>query len=200
MMRASFPRILLWNLRTTLQWWHFPAAIAIFGLLGWSSARYVLSFPTNIDKNVWDAIFVSFAGPSVWSTSFMELLKWFVPHLLFFFLLGDIAEGELRFRAYAIIPLIGSRRRWWLGKVIIILIFSAGYILFGVGIVLLIATAMLPWSTNLSPFLLSGVIWQVPDTLNISTLITWVIILVGSTLFTILLLQMTTLDMLAKCF
>lgn len=191
MKKPSFSRILLWNLRTTIKWWHFPAIFTIFGLLGWSSVSYVQSIPPNFNKNVWDAIFVSFAGPSVWSGSFIDLLKWFVPQLLFFYLMGDVAEGELRFRACAIIPSIGSRRRWWMGKVFIILIFSAGYTLFGVGIVLLIATAMLPWSTNLSPFFLSGVSWHVPNTLHIGALITWITILVGSTLFTILLLQMT---------
>lgn len=189
MKRAPFPRILLWNLRTTLRWWHILATIAIFGLLGWSSALYVLMFLSELDKNVWDAFFVSFAGPGVWSTSILEMLKWFVPHLLFFYLMGDIAEGELRFRACAIIPLIGSRRLWWLGKVVILFIFSAGYTLSGVGIVILSATTMLPWSTNPSPFLLSGPLWPVPNTLHVSILITWAILLVGSTLFTISLLQ-----------
>jgi len=195
---VPFQNILVWNLKSTLRWQYFLYPVLAFCFIGWSSSLYVNRLLLDIEKNVWDGVFISFAGPGVWSTSIVEMFRWFVPYLLFFYLVGDLAEGELSLRGYAIIPAIGSRLHWWLGKVITLFIFAIGYSLFGVCVVILSAALILPWNTQLSPFLLE--LWQDTEVLSISQLIAWITILVSNTLFAVALLQITVSIWLRKPF
>jgi len=174
-----------------LRQWHFLITAIVFGMLGWSSALYVSTFPAPFKKNIWDAIFVSFAGPGMWGTSILEMLRWFVPHLLFFYLIGDMAEGELQYRGPLVIPLVGSRRLWWLGKITTLFILAVGYTVFGIVTTIIGAAIALPWAMDLSPFLRSGALWTVPDTMNVMALLAWFVSLISSTLFAISLLQIT---------
>ncbi len=196
--RVPFRNILLWNLKTTFRWQHFLYAVIVFSLVGWSGSRYVQILLVNLEQNIWDGVFVSFAGPGIWNSSIREMLRWFVPYLLFFYLIGDMAEGELSVRGYAVIPALGSRLKWWIGKVVTLCIFAIGYSLLGIGVVSLSAAFMLPWRAQLSPFVLG--LWQYLDILTIGKLMAWIIFLVGSTLFAVSLLQITISIWLRKPF
>lgn len=193
-----FLRLLVWNLKTALRMKRFFLAILVFGLVGLSSAAYVLSCPPDFEKNVWDAVFVAFAGPGVWDVSFLKMLWWFLPTMMFLYLFGDIAASEFTRGGVFIIPRIGSRRLWWLGKIIALLFLVIGYTIFDILSILVSSMTMLPWSSTLSPFLRSGALWQAPPGFRAEILLAWIIVLIPSTLFACSLLQMALSVLLGK--
>ena len=134
---VAFHRLLRWNLRSSLRWWWPVAAGVLCCFIGWRSAlqaaALVNSSQTQVTANVWDAFFIYFAGPGVWDSSLLRMLAWFVPHLLFCYLIGDLANGELLQRGYVVVPLVGSRLRWWWGKMVTLLLLARGEAAVGIG-------------------------------------------------------------------
>lgn len=176
-----------YNLHARRQVWPILLALALFGSIGMSSA---LEIKTVIqDANVWHAVLLGFAGPSVSGGSMLSALKWLVPHVLFFFLVGRIANEELLHRGYAIVPLIGSRRTWWLGKVSILLLLSAGYTLLWFLGVFLGAAFALPLTWTIHPFVHSGNLWPFPFGVSVLDMLIWIFGLYVSTLFALSLIQ-----------
>lgn len=186
-----FFRLLHWNLRSWLCWWYLPAAGALFIFTGWRSAVEAAGLARSVPTaaNVWDAFFVSFAGPDAWNPASPEALAWLASHLLFFYLIGDLANGELLQRGYTVVPLIGSRRRWWWGKAGALLLISIGYALLGLLAALVGSMARLPWSWRGSG-LLAALLPSWPDSLGVAALCGWTFLLVCSTLFAMAGLQM----------
>ena len=74
-----------------------------------------------------------------------------------------------------------------------LLILSFFYVVTGVATILIVSRCFLPWSTHLSPFLLSSWIWQtIPKDLTVATLILrWTFPLFFGTLVAVSFLQMT---------
>ena len=189
-MRAtSFFYVLSWNLKTILRKRHLLLTVLGFGLIGVSSVCYVLLYPSPLKRNIWDAVLVAFAGPGIWGNSILDMLRWFVPNVLFLYLFGNIAAGEFDRGGVFIIPLIGSRKMWWLGKIATLLILSIGYMALGLVIVVICSMVFLPWSSELSPFLLSETFLQRQGDFQIEILLGWITILFTSTLFAISSLQ-----------
>lgn len=184
-----------WNLRTSLRWHTLAGVFVLFGFMGWRSAIQVvdqLSFLQSVMKaNLWDAFFVSFSGPGVWGYSLVQALPWLISHILFFYLFGDIAVGELRYRGYAVVPLVGSRIRWWFGKEVVLLIFAIGYMLMSMLAVLIGALIILPWSWQPSELMISDQIWVMPNDMEIVALLGWIFILFSSTLYALASMQLT---------
>jgi hypothetical protein len=165
--------------------------VVIFSLIGLLSVYDVVIYPVSSSKNVWDILFVTFMGPSISDDSLFNLIFWFLPYLMFFYMFGNIAEEELSHRGVSIIPLIGSRRKWWLGEVATLFILSIIYVLIGIATVLAVSLFFLPWSNQISSFLLSGELWQIPKDMTVVTLmIRWIFLLFGSTLFALSFIQM----------
>ncbi|MGC8691261.1 MAG: hypothetical protein ACP5SP_07470 [Caldisericum sp.] len=165
--------------------------VVIFSLIGLFSVYEVATYPSSYSKNVWDVLFVAFAGPSISDDSLFNLIFWFLPYLMFFYMFGNTAEEELSQRGVSIIPLIGSRRKWWLGEIATLLILSIIYVLIGIATVLIVSLFFLPLSNEISPFLLSLKLWQIPkDTTVVTLMIRWVFLLFGSTLFALSFIQM----------
>lgn len=193
MSRVAFHRLLRWNLRSSLRWWWPVAAVALFSFIGWRSALQAAALvnwsPAQVTANVWDAFLMSFAGPGVWDSSLLGMLTWFVPHLLFFYLIGDLANGELLQWGYAVVPLIGSRLQWWWGKVVILFVLTLGYTALSLLTVLAGSMARLPWSWQLSTLLSSGTLWPLPEGMDVGVLLGWTFSLLGSTLFSLALSQ-----------
>ena len=189
--KVSFSRVIRINFKTTLRMKDLILTVVIFSLIGLFSVYEVATFPSPCAKNVWDVLFVAFAGPSISDDSLFTLIFWFLPYLMFFYMFGNIAEDELSQRGVSIIPLIGSRRKWWLGEVVTLLILSFIYVLAGIATVLAVSLFFLPWSNQISPFLLSLKLWQIPkDTTVVTLMIRWVFLLFGSTLFAVSFIQM----------
>ena len=189
--KVPFSRVIHINFKTTLRMKDLILTVVIFSLIGLFSVYDVVTFPSSCAKNVWDVLFVAFAGPLISNDSLFTLIFWFLPYLMFFYMFGNIAEEELSQRGVSIIPLIGSRRKWWLGEVVTLLILSFIYVLAGIATVLAVSLFFLPWSNQISPFLLSLKLWQIPkDTTVVTLMIRWVFLLFGSTLFAVSFIQM----------
>ena len=186
MRQHHFIRLFAWNLGS-LRLWQFLLVIAMFVSIGLFSASEVRSAMQN--ANVWHAVLLSFAGPGVWGVSLPGALIWLVPHLLFFYLIGNIANEELMNRGYAILPLIGARRSWWWGKLTIILFISLAYILLWFLVVFLGAVFVLPCTWITRPFLNSGDPWPFSSDISIFEIFTWIFCLYTSTLLTLSLAQ-----------
>jgi len=190
--KVPFSRAIHTNLKTTLRMKYLILTVVTFSLIGLFSIYEVVTYPSSFSKNVWDVLFVAFAGPSISDDSLFNLIFWFLPYLMFFYMFGNIAEEELSQRGVSIIPLIGSRRKWWLGEVATLFILSIIYFLIGIATVLAVSLFFLPLSNQISPFLLSLKLWQIPKDMTVATLmIRWIFLLFGSTLFAISFIQMT---------
>ncbi len=190
---ARFLRVIAWSLRAWFRPWIPIAVGALFLFIGWRSASQVVdvarSAPTPMTANVWDGFLVSFMGPEAWSAAPLAMLPWFVSHLFFLYLIGDLANGELLQRGYAVVPLIGSRLRWWWGKVVTLLVITVGYTLLSLAAVLIVSAVQLPWSWQISALLKAEAARFVPDDLGVEALLGWTFLLFGSTLFTMTSLQ-----------
>ena len=189
---VSYARVIRLNVTTAFRWKSLLWTVVLFAVIGLFGVYEVVSYSTALSKNVWDVLFVTFAGPGVFSDSLFQLVLWFLPYLFFFYLFGNIAEEDLSQRGVSLIPLIGSRRKWWLGEVVTLLILSFFYVVTGVATILIVSRCFLPWSTHLSPFLLSSGIWQtIPKDLSVATLLLrWIFPLFFGTLVAVSFLQM----------
>lgn len=189
MIRRYWLAVLGFQLRNFEQPWKSLPVFILFISLGISSASEVKSAMN--DANLWHAILISFAGPSISGGSLTQALKWLVPHILFFYLVGGIANEELLNRGYAIMPLIGSRRIWWLTKLTSVLLLSVAYILLWFLGVFIGSALVLPMIWVNHPFFNSGDIWPFPDDIKITVVLLWIFGLYLSTLFALTMLQMT---------
>jgi hypothetical protein len=191
MEKVSFSRIMCINLKTHLHIKDFVLSVFTFSLIGLFSVYEVATYPSTLSKNVWDVLFVTFAGPSISDDSLFNLIFWFLPYLMFFYMFGNTAEEELSQRGVSIIPLIGSRRGWWLGEVATLFILSIIYVLIGIATVLAVSLLFLPWSNQISPFLLSIQLWHIKENTTIVTLVFgWILLLFLTTLISFSLTQM----------
>lgn len=188
--KVPFSRVIHINFKTTLRMKGLILTVVTFSLIGLFSVYEIATFPSSCAKNVWDILFVTFMGPSISNDSLFNLIFWFLPYLMFFYMFGNIAEEELSQRGVSIIPLIGSRRKWWLGEVATLLILSIIYVLIGIVTVLIVSLFFLPLSNEISPFLLSLKLWQIPKDMTVATLMRWTFLLFFSTLFAVSFIQM----------
>src|SRR5450830_92502 len=169
---VPFSRVIRLNVTTAFRWKSLLWTVVLFAVIGLFGVYEVVPYPTVLSENVWDVLFVTFSGPGLVNDSLFEFVHWFLPYLFFFYLFGNIAEENLSQRGVSLIPLIGSRRKWWLGEVVTLLILSFFYVVTGVATILIVSRCFLPWSTHLSPFLLSSGIWQtIPKDLSVATLL-----------------------------
>lgn len=194
---ARFWRILRWNIAATVRWWQLGATVLLCLFIGWEGSRQVASAaqtaPASIQLSVWDGIFLGFAGPRLSDGSLLNFLRWFVFHLLFFYMIGDLAHGELVQRGHAVVPAIGSRQHWWWGKIALLALLTVGYVVLGVGAALIGARTLLPWSAAWQGgiFQLAG--WDRPLGVpaNGTTLVFWILALFIGTLFALAMWQTT---------
>jgi len=189
---VPFSRVIRLNVTTAFRWKSLLWTVVLFAVIGLFGVYEVVSYPTALSENVWDVLFVTFSGPGLTNDSLFEFVHWFLPYLFFFYLFGNIAEEDLSQRGVSLIPLIGSRRKWWLGEVVTLLILSLFYVVTGVATILIVSRCFLPWSANLSPFLLSSGIWQtIPKDLTVAMLLLrWIFPLFFGTLVAVSFLQM----------
>lgn len=192
MKKAPFLRVLSWQIRASLRGWHLLVSGLLFAFIGWQGATQAirLADAAKVKTNVWDAFFIAFAGPAAWGIALVAMLGWFVPHLLFFYMTGDVVCGELQRQGYIILPLIGSRRQWWWSKGVFQLLLSFGYTVWGGLVTLVSAAGRLPWTWEISDLLKSGALWPWPPKADVITLLGWGVLLWGSTLYALGTLQM----------
>lgn len=151
-----FGRLIVWNLRTSIRWWWAPSTIALFALVGFYGVARLNSVAemTQLRPAVWDGFFLSFSGPPIGGTM-LDGLIWLVPQIFLFYLVGDSVSGELAERGESVLPAIGSRWLWWMGKVSSLAISVFAYFTVGFLVVLAISAKSLPWSLGWSRLMLS---------------------------------------------
>jgi len=91
MTTVPFSRVMRVNIKTVFRLRNLILTIFIFSLIGLLGV-YMLSGPSSYSSNVWDVLFFTFAGPSIQSESFFEFISWFLPFLMFFYLLVIIQK------------------------------------------------------------------------------------------------------------
>lgn len=180
---TPFLRLLTWNLGAAWRLWWVPATIGLFLLLGWGAAgraaAYVESTGAGIPANMWDGLYIAFAGPGSGAAS---LPGWLAIHLLFFYATGDLANGELQRHGYGVVPQVGSRGRWWRGKVAVLLVLALGYGALGILATIAGSLIRLPWSWQGSELVRSGDLAQAVE-LSPAALVTLTFLLFAGTLF-----------------
>lgn len=183
---GPFLRCLRWNSVTSLRGWHALSVGALFVFLGWSGAVRAVRADggQTLPPTVWDAFFVAFAGPDAWAITLPPMLAWFVPHQVFFFFIGNIAFGDLAERGHLVIPRIGSRRRWWWGKIVTVSVWALGYTVLGLLGVLIGSSTLLPWSKQ------AGTLLSWPVVNEPGHLLGWTFLLFFTTLFAMGALQL----------
>jgi len=124
MKKLSIIRVISFNLQTYTRW--RPAFL--FGLFFVLEAWKIAADFTSSIKSIGDFYFLFFSGPGNGSLSLIEILVWFIPQMLFYFLIGDIAYDELSQRGSVLLPILGSRWGWWSGKVLTLFVFSLIYV------------------------------------------------------------------------
>lgn len=141
--------ILRWNL-AAVRGWHVLATLLLFLLVGWQSAGRIVAIaqtePGPVNLVVWDGVLIGLGGPGLTDSSLQSLLRWFVPLLLFFYIIGDLIAGELGQRGQLIVPRIGSRLGWWLSKLQFLAVAVIGYVLLALVGTLAGASLRLPWA------------------------------------------------------
>jgi hypothetical protein len=181
---------LRWSIAAVLCWPTILSPVILFVLIGHWTAVQLLSTEQSIISPklvVWDALFVVFAGPTFENTSLIALIIWFVPSLLFFFFAGQLVYNELVQHGYAILLRTGSRRRWWVGQIALLMLLVIAYIVLGALAVLAGAFTKLPWSWEWKGGVL--VLLGIPETVNLIELLGWAIGLNGGSLLAITLWQ-----------
>lgn len=188
---VPFSRVIRLNVKTALRWKDLLWTVVLFVMVGSFGVYEVVTYPAALARNVWDVLFVTFSGPGLTNDSLFEFVHWFLPYLFFFYLFGNTAEEDLSQRGVSLVPRIGSRRKWWRGRVVALLFLSLFYVVAGIAVVLIISGCFLPWSAHLSPFLLSSGIWPtIPRDLSVSVLLLqWIFPLFLGALAAISLLQ-----------
>jgi hypothetical protein len=184
-----FWSVVRWNIVASLRWWHLWVTVALFVFIGHQGASQVLTIAQTSEETIllslWDGVFVGFAGPGIADSTPLNFLRWFIPQLLFFYIIGDFGYGELAQRGHAVVPRIGSRSQWWWGKVVLLAATTGAYISIGLAAALVGARTVLPWSTTWdgSVFALADQTPALQFPTSSVTLVHWIIVSYVTSLF-----------------
>jgi hypothetical protein len=125
------------HMRKARWWLVFPVSIATtFILLGNMLASVS---QRGIPSNIWDGLFTVFANQ-------YAVLYLLTP--LYLYLMSDLASDS--WFNEAVVLRLRSRRRWWFGKVASLSILMGIYLGMLVGVVVAIASCVLPWENQWS--------------------------------------------------
>lgn len=182
----------IWSLRTSVGWQTIALSVGTHLLMGMGSLWYVQRLAA-LENSVGittvtagDAFLVAFAGPALNHTSILQLLFWFIPQLLFFYLYGNHASNEFFLRGHIVLPRTGSRSRWWWGKLITTMGLVSGYtaIYFAIGLgILAIGTV----GMGAIP---TGGLQTLPPSFSFPAIVGRAVILSGTTLIMLSFLQL----------
>lgn len=169
-----------WHLRS-IRWWQFLLAPLLFGLLGWHN---VLRLDHVASTTIWDAWVVALAGPSLDGFDLASLTYWLMPYLLFFYLIGNVPNDDLLVRGYGLLPRLGGRLRWWVGKLVMLGVLATLYTAICFAAILAGAVLRLPatLTINHEALGLSASVQELPFVIQ-------VFVLVNSTLIGLAVLQ-----------
>lgn len=116
--------------------WLLPLPIMLFISYIMISGVLIQASNYALQVNAWDALFSVFGSGNI---------LFFVVTVLFLYLVSDLPL-ESGF-GQAILLRLGSRRLWWLGKILTLGLAVVGYLIVDVGIVASVASFALPWQS-----------------------------------------------------
>lgn len=121
--------------------WILPLPIAAFVAYMTTGALLIQAKNFSLPVNVWDALFGFWAN---------QRLVFFILTPLYCYLVSDLLpEPDY---GQAMLLRIGSRRRWWQGKVLALGLAVLSYVGLNLLILAAVATFVLPWERTWSPF------------------------------------------------
>ena len=184
-----------WHLifNVQLRLW-FTVSLIFHFLWGIVSSQQLLALaaPSFPPPYTMDGLFFAFAGPSLGFGGIVQFLAWLLMHFFFFMLIGNVAIRQLREQNNALISALGSRRKWWLGLVIAIIVLAVTYTgLILIGTMIGIST-QLTWHTQQSLFFAQQGTWEAVATLLPLHLGVIIFSLIASTLAVMALIQAIT--------
>lgn len=173
-------RHLAWHLHT-FRWRALAASVGVFVLVGWYSATRLSSVT---EATAWDAWLLSLQGPRPGNLVLLDVTQWWLLYVLFLYLTGDIPNADLLARGEGLLPRLGSRRHWWVGKLaalgILVMAYTAAVLIAILGG----AGARLPMISVIHPE-----IFGLTRTVEPLSLVVAVFLLVSSTLLSLAVLQ-----------
>lgn len=185
-----FFRLTIWNLKSTIRWWQFVLSIVVFAIIAMYCVMQLqsLSSTTNLNTTVWDSLVLAFSGPPI-DGRVVDGLIWLLPQLLLFYIVGNFAKEELVSRGEYILPLIGSRFVWWIGKVIILALYSFVFFVTGFAVVFTVSGFLLPISSSWGELLLTKDYLPFLSKYSVSYIISIMFVLLYTTGLSMTLLQ-----------
>ncbi|MCS7290715.1 MAG: hypothetical protein NZ699_16455 [Roseiflexus sp.] len=194
-------RTILWNMLAIVRLRYVVLTLAFFLFLGFVSAREASEravLDAGSDRiTVWDAVFVTFAGPGLRDTSLVRMLGWFLPHLIVCAIVGDKVWRDLSQNNPAFVVRVDSRLHWWLAQVVSVVLATIAYTALALVVVLIIAGSMLKWSHPFDTSLVVTEALERPLRVNAADITLWTFLLLMTTFCTFTLWQ-TTLSLITR--
>jgi hypothetical protein len=79
------------------------------------------------EATIWDAWIAALMGPRFGRIALTDMTFWLVFYVLFLYLIGDMANADLLSRGYGLLPRLAGRRRWWVGKLVMLAVLTLLY-------------------------------------------------------------------------
>lgn len=183
--------------------WHFAfvsqqrrwlvGAVVFHFLSGIFNGRQILAvnslMPYSQRPHVGDGLFLAFSGPSLGNDSLTTLLMWLLNKIFFMTLISGLINGQLYEHDYVVMLMVKSRRIWWLGVAMTVILTAVGYVILAILATLLGAATQLSWSSKLSSFFVEHGVWQAASAMSLGQVTVAIFSLTVSSLAVIGLLQ-----------
>lgn len=176
--------------------WHFSfikqqrgwlvVAVIFHFLSGVFNGRQILAVNSLLlysqQPHVGDGLFLAFSGPSLGNDNWTTLLIWLLNKVFFIMLISALINGQLYEHDYIVMLMVKSRRIWWLGIVVTVMLTAIGY----VSLVILATFAgvmtQLIWDSSLSSFFIEQGIWQAASAMSLMQVMVMIFSLTVSSL------------------
>lgn len=161
--------------------WHFAfinqqrgwlvVAVVFHFLSGVFSGRQILAVnslqPYHQQPHVGDGLFLAFSGPPLGNDNLTIMLIWLLNKIFFMMLVSNLINGQLYEHDYLVMLRVKSRRVWWLGVTVTIIIVTIGYESLALLSTLSGLATQLSWSSRLSSFFVVQGIWQAASAMSL---------------------------------
>jgi hypothetical protein len=184
--------------------WHFAfinqqrgwlvGAVGFHVLSGVFNGQQILTVNSLLvssqQPHIGDGLFLAFSGPSLGDGSFVALLMWLLNKVFFVILISGLLSGQLGEHDYIVMLMVRSRRAWWLGVTMTLIITALGYTSLVVLSTLAGVATRLSWDSQLSAFFVEQSIWQAASTMSLVQVMMMIFGLTVSSLIVAGLIQM----------
>ncbi|GJQ53373.1 MAG: hypothetical protein HKUEN02_22200 [Anaerolineaceae bacterium] len=139
--------------------------------------------------HIGDGVFLAFSGPSLGNDNMTVLLGWLLNKVFFLMLISALINGQLHEHDYIVMLMVRSRRIWWLGIVVTVILVAVGYVILVILATLGGVATQLRWDSRLSSFFVNQNVWQAASAMSLTQVIVSVFGLTVSSLAVIGLIQ-----------